>query len=154
MTTTTTSTNTTDLTKITSNKGCFVSVSFKSEKKPSAQFKGVELVKVTNGVFRSGIDFANLSSVKQGIASGERGEVQSLPWGEWVSFPYIISHKNQEYVRLYPVANPNSKLEVTYFVNGTQVSKDEFNGYLTPSDAKSSAVECFTVKASNILSIG
>ena len=154
-TTTTTAPSVLDLTKITSGKGQFVSVSFKSDKKPSAKFKGVQLTKVTNGVFRSGIDFANLSSVQDGIANGERGEVQSLPWGSWVSFPYIIAHNNQEYVRLYPVVNGNSKVEVAYFVNGTQVSKDEFNGYLTPSDAKpSEAIECFTVKANNIISIG
>jgi hypothetical protein len=146
--------STIDLAKITNAHGQFVSVSFKSVKKPSAKFKGVLLEKVSNGTFRAGINFANLGSVKEAIANGERGEVQSLPWGEWVSFPYLIAHKGEQYVRLYP--SVGHKVEVKFFVNGAEVSKDEFNGYLTPSDAKPSAeaVECFTIKASNILAIG
>lgn len=149
----TNATNAADLSLITKGTGQFVKVSFKSTKKPAAAFKGTELVKVSSGVFRSGIDFANLSSVKDGIANGERGEVQSLPWGEWVSFPYIIAHKGEQYVRLYP--SVGHKVEVKHFVNGKEVSKEEFNSFLTPSDAKPSAgVECFTIKASNIISVG
>lgn len=146
--------NAIDLAKITNATGQFVSVSFKSTKKPASAFKGTVLEKVSNGVFRAGINFANLSSVKESIAQGERGEVQSLPWGEWVQFPYTIAHKGEQYVRLYPAVN--AKVEVTYFVNGVSVNKDEFNSFLTPSDAKPSEkpLECFTVKASNILAIG
>ena len=146
--------NAINLNNLTSAKGQFVSVSFKTSKKPAASFKGTVLEKMTSGVFRAGINFANLSSVKEGIANNERGEVQSLPWGEWVSFPYIIAHKGEQYVRLYPTEG--CKCEVKYLVNGVEVSKDEFNGYLTPSDAKPSdkPLECFTVKASNIVSLG
>jgi hypothetical protein len=143
-----------DLSLITKSTGQFVKVSFKSTKKPAAAFKGTELTKVSSGVFRAGIDFANLSSVKDGIANGEREAVGSLPWGEWVSFPYIIAHKGEQYIRLYP--SVGHKVEVKYFVNGKEVAKDEFNGFLTPSDAKPSAeaVECFTIKASNLISVG
>jgi hypothetical protein len=147
------STSTADLSLITQGKGQFVKVSFKSTKKPAAKFKGTNLVKVSSGVFRSGIDFANLTSVKDGIANGERGEVQSLPWGEWVSFPYLIAHKGEQYVRLYP--SVGHKVETKFFVNEVEVTKDEFNSFLTPSDAKpSEGVECFTIKASNIISVG
>ena len=147
-------TTTADLSLITKGTGQFVKVSFKSTKKPAAAFKGTELIKVSSGVFRSGIDFSNLSSVKDGIANGERNEVGSLPWGEWVSFPYLIAHKGEQYVRLYP--SVGHKVEVKFFVNGKEVSKDEFNDFLTPSAAKPSAeaIECFTVKASNILTVG
>ena len=69
--------------KILSCKGNFVKVFWKSNPSPAAIHKknGVVLEKVTNAVVRAGIDFANLTSVKEGIANGERGEVQSLPWG-------------------------------------------------------------------------
>ena len=149
-----TTASTADITLITQGKGQFVKVSFKSTKKPAAAFKGTELVKVSSGVFRSGIDFSNLASVKEGIANGEREAVGSLPWGEWVSFPYLIAHKGEQYVRLYP--SVGHKVEVKHFVNGKEVSKDEFNSFLTPSDAKpsSEAIECFTIKASNIISVG
>lgn len=139
---------------ITNATGQFVKVSFKTSKKPAAAFKGAVLEKVTEGVFRAGINFANLTSVKDGITNGERGEVQSLPWGEWVSFPYLIAHKGEQYVRLYPTEG--CKTETKYLVNGVEVSKDEFNTFLTPSDAKPSdkPLECFTVKVSNLLSVG
>jgi hypothetical protein len=146
--------STIDLSLITKSTGQFVKVAFKSTKKPAAAFKGTELTKVSSGVFRAGIDFSNLTSVKDGIANGERDEVGSLPWGEWVSFPYLIAHKGEQYVRLYP--SVGHKVEVKHFVNGKEVSKDEFNSFLTPSDAKPSdkPLECFTVKATNIVSVG
>ena len=141
------------LDKFFAAKGQFVKVSFQSEKKPAAAHKGTSLVKQTTGVFRAGINFANLKSVKDGIANGERGEVQPLPWGEWVKFPYLISHKGESYIRLYPAVN--GKVIVTYLVNGSPVDKDTFNGYLTPSDARrpDEPIECFTVKLNNVISI-
>ena len=138
---------------LASGAGRFTSVSFASSPKPAAAFKAVQLTKVTRGVFRAGINFANLSSVKEGIESGERGEVQPLPWGEWKQFPYIIAHKGVEYVRLYPAVG--GKVEVQYLVDGAEVTKEEFKKFLTPSAAASGgAVECFTVKAENIISVG
>lgn len=133
-------------------KGNFIKASFHTEKKPAAAHKGTTLEKVTTGVFRAGINFANLQSVKDGIANGERGEVQPLPWGEWESFPYVIKHKENHYLRLYPAKN--GKVETTYLVNGQEVSREEFNSYLTPSDAKSpEKFECFTVKCSNVIAL-
>jgi len=143
--------------KILNCKGNFVKVFWKSNPTPAAPHKkaGVILEKVTNAVVRAGIDFANLSSVKEGIANGERGEVQSLPWGEWKHFPYVISHKDKEYIRLYPSVGNIPK--VKYFVNGGEVDKTTFAGYLTPSEAnkllnpEEKPIECFTVSDYNIL---
>lgn len=142
-----------DLTNITKAKGTFVGVKFKTTKKPAAAFKGTVLEKVTAGVFRAGINFANLKTVKDGIEAGERNEVGPLPWGEWTEFPYLIGHKGETYVRLYPTNG--TKVEVEHFVNGVKVDKDEFNKFLTPADAKPNdkPLECFTVKAANILEI-
>lgn len=141
------------LSKILSSKGQFVKAVWKSNPKPAAAHKGVLLEKHTDAVCRAGINFANLSSVQDAIAAGERGEVQSLPWGEWKTFPYIIEHKGAEYVRLYPAEGAHCK--TVYFVNGVQVDKDMFASYLTPSEAakmsKGEKPECFTVKRENIL---
>ena len=150
--------------KILNCKGNFVKVYWKSNPSPAAAHKknGVILEKVTNAVVRAGIDFANLSSVKEGIENGERGEVQSLPWGEYLVFPYLIKHRSKGsdtdtiYVRLYPsVANTP---KVKYFVNGVSVAKEEFASYLTASEASkllhpedNKPVECFTIKQENIL---
>lgn len=144
---------------ILSTKGAFVSACWKSNPKPAAAFKGTLLEKHTSAVCRAGINFANLSSVKAGIASGERGEVQELPWGRWFVdsegknwFPHIIEHKESFYIRLYPVEG--AKSESLYFVGGREVSKELFDSYLTPSDAAKSTqtLTCFTIKAENVLS--
>jgi hypothetical protein len=132
--------------------GKFVKVSFQTEKKPAAAHKGNTLQKVTTGIFRAGINFSNLGSVKDAIANGERGAVQPLPWGEWVTFPYVIKHKESFYLRLYPAKG--AKVETTYMVNGEITTKADFDSYLTPSDAKSpDKFECFTVKCENVIAL-
>lgn len=143
------------LSKILNARGQFVKAVWKSNPSPAAAHKkaGIVLEKHTSAVCRAGINFANLSSVQIGIEEGTRGEVQELPWGKWKSFPYIIEHKDTEYVRLYPT---DTKSNTIYFVNGEPVDKDTFKSYLTPSEANKMSSgerpECFTVKRENILS--
>jgi len=150
-----------NLNKFFGSKGNFISATFRSEKKPSAMHKGTLLEKRISGVFRAGISFENLSSVKEGIENGERNEVGSLPFGEWEKYPYLIKHTNKEgvfnrYVRLYPT--PNCVLKVQYLVNGVESTKENFNSFLTPSDrAKAESgerPECITIKESNLISLG
>lgn len=137
-------------------KGSFQSVSWKSAPTPASIHKkaGIELEKITTAVCKAGIDFSNLSSVKDAIASGERNEVEGLPWGEWESFPFTISHKGERYVRLYPASQAN-QTKSEYKVNGEFVTREVFASFLTPSDkAKMESGEkplCFTVKESNLI---
>jgi hypothetical protein len=133
-------------------KGSFQSVTWQSSPKPAEAHKGIKLEKITSAVCKAGIDFSNLSTVKQGIESGERGEVQALPWGQWDKFPFTITHKGETYVRLYPAAQAN-QVKTLYKVDGQEVNKEVFNTYLTPSDAKKTGEkpECFTVKACNLI---
>lgn len=133
-------------------RGQFIAVEFTSTStKPRAEFKGVSLAKRVRMVARAGIDFARMATVREGIANGERGEVQPLAWGEWESFPYVIAHKGERYYRLYPVAG--SVPTVIYTVDGEEVSREVWAGYLTPSDrAKMESGDrpaCITVKAGN-----
>lgn len=132
--------------------GQFASVTFKSNPKPAAEFKGVVLEKVTTGVFRSGVNFANLSSVKAEFQSGERTEVQPLAWGTWEKFPFVIVNKGERFLRLTTVKGVKSKS--TFTVNGKEVSRDEFESFLVPS-ARSSAkapTEVFNIKEANLVS--
>lgn len=143
--------------KILNTKGSFVKAFWKSNPKPAAAYKHVILEKVTNAVVRAGIDFSNLSSVKLAIENEERGEVQSLPWGNWKQFPYIIEHKGADYIRLYPSTGNNHFPSSTYHVDGNMVDKETFASYLTNSDKQKllnpeeNRPECFTVKFDNIL---
>lgn len=140
--------------KYLNTKGGYVSLGFRTEKKPAAKFKAHKLEKITFGVFRAGIDYANLSEVKESIAKGERGEVQELPWGEWKKFPYVITHKDQDYLRLYPSNGKNHKVKSAYFVDGKRVTKEAFADFLTPSAKRDllqgKELSCFTVKAHNV----
>ena len=142
--------------KFLSANGQFVRAGFRTTKKPAAKFKGTILEKETVGLFTAGKNYANLKAVKEAIASGERGEVQKLPCGEWVTFPFIIKHTTKDnvenfYIRLYP--DPKSRITVKYFVNQQQVEKEVFNSFLTPSDQKPNDSGVFVVKAENIISL-
>jgi len=143
------------LSVVTAVSGQHIPVTFQSEGKPSAQFKGVKLRKVTSGAFRAGIDFANLGEVKEAIARGERGEVEPLPWGEWALFPFHITHKEKSYIRLYPASGGMIQApKVTYFMGEQEITKEEYQSMLPPSSRKSSDKPCFVVESGNILSIG
>jgi len=135
--------------------GRHIRLTFKSEGKPSSSYKGAKLEKVTMGAFRAGIDYANLSEVKEAIAKGERGEVEPLPWGEWGVFPYSINHKGKTYFRFYPATGGIiQKPSVTYYVNGEEVDKETYQEMLPPSDRKPKDKPCFVIESNNILSIG
>jgi hypothetical protein len=78
----------------------------------------MSIVKRTCAYVRAGIDYANLRTVKEGVESGERAEVQGLKWGQWSEFPFIIAHKGVDYVRLYPAVFANLKPTVEYSIDG------------------------------------
>lgn len=135
-------------------KAQYVKVVYKSQKKPAAAFARTVLTVVSSGVFRAGVEFKNLSEVKEGIEQGKRGEVQKLPYGEWDVYPYTIKHNNQLQYRLYPTKNEQHKITKKYYVDGKQVPVSEFKNYLTPSAANKLEEDklCFNVKEENILS--
>lgn len=152
--------------KILNAKGNFVKAAWKSNPKPKAEHKNVLLEKHTLAVVQAGVNYANLSSVKEGIASGERGEVQELPWGTWYKdkltdkswFPYVIEHKDELYLRLYPSQGNNHKTSSVFYANGVEVTKEDFAQYLTNSDAKKllepdKDLLCFTIKLNNLLDL-
>lgn len=154
--------------KILSSKGQFIKASWKSNPSPAASFKkeGIILEKRTVAVIQSGVNFSNLSAVKDAIAAGDRNDVGELPWGAWKvidgvsQFPYIIEHKGVDYIRLTPSQAGNHIPKSTYYVDGVVVDKLKFAEYLTPSEARK-IIEpkeedrplCFTIKAENILDL-
>lgn len=156
--------------KILDSKGRFVKVRYKSNPKPKAEFKGTNLEKITTTVIRAGVDYSELSSVKDAIAAGTRGEVEPLPFGEWYSdgersyFPYIISHtpkdsdKNVFYLRLTVSQNSNHHPKSIYYVDNQVVTKEEFSKYLTNSEAakllgESTAPPVYNIKLENLLDL-
>lgn len=154
--------NPTQVLSLVSNlSGKHLSVSFKTESKPAATHKGVKLEKLTEGTYRVGINFENLKGIREGIESGERGEVQAPKGKKWVQFPFHLQNlaETTDYLRLYyPTGGIIQRPSVTYFVDGKPVEREEYVTYLTPSDAKPKErdpnMDCFDVKMENLISIG
>jgi hypothetical protein len=131
-------------------KGQFLSLETTKTDKPRKESKGITLRKETKMVVRTGVQFANLSSVKQGIENGERGEVQSLPWGQWSAFPYGISHNGKEYFRF--TLGANTRPTCRYFVNEAEVERADYIKHLTDSEQKpKEPSEVITVSLDNII---
>lgn len=118
----------------------------------------VVIGKRTSAYVRAGINYANLGAVKDGIATGERGEVESLPWGQWRSGfeTMIIDHKGTEYVRLYPATFGNLVPSVQWSLDGRLATYDEVEPHLLASEKRKEDDEkplCFTLKAETVLEI-
>jgi len=140
---------------VSSLSGQHIRLQFKSESKPASAFKAHKLEKITSGAFRAGIDYANLGEVQEAIARGERGEVEGLPWGEWAKFPFHITHKGKDYLRLYPSTGGAIQApKVTYLVDGAEVEKESYYAMLTETSRKPNPKPCFVVDMANILAIG
>lgn len=143
------------------HKGQHVRATWKRQLKT---LKGVvhTVEKQTSAWVRAGIDYANLSKVKEGIETGERGEVQPLKFGFWVQFPFIIRHTPKgsespvDYVRLYPATFANLKTPaVEYFIDGKPATAEDVRPLCLASEFREREDEllCFTLKAESVLSI-
>lgn len=116
--------------------------------------------KRTLAYVRTGIDYANLASVANGIANGERGPVGPI-WngkGEWQTFPFIVRHVDTgaDYVRLYPASFANLKPSVQFLFKGQPITLDDARGDLLASELRhdDGPPDCFTVKAGDVIAIG
>jgi hypothetical protein len=146
------------VTYLTEHKGQHVPIMWRRAMKTRKDVKE-KVEKQTRAYVRAGIEYANLASVKEGIADGTRDEVGSLPvWQEWAAKPFILRHKENgtEYVRLYPATFDNLKPVVEYYVNGALVNPETVKPLCLASEfrERDTPTEVFQVKANDILSIG
>ncbi len=135
--------------------GANTKATFERLMKTRKEFAESVVVKRTSTFVRAGIDYANLASVKAEVAvTGE--PTGPLPWGTWAQFPYIITHKDTEYVRLYPPTFANLTPTVEYFVNGLPANRETVEPLCLASEfrERDEPVKCFTVKADSIISLG
>lgn len=130
-------------------KGQFFSIVWR---RPMKTRKGTESLveKMVSGVFRAGIDYDNKQSVQEKRESGELPATnQGLPWGQWLVFPHVISHKGNLYLRIYP-ANAN-QVKAEYFLNGESARREEIEPLCLASEFQERAsVECMTVTLSHV----
>ena len=115
------------------------------------------ITKRTSAYVRAGIEYANLASVQSAVASGERGEVEGLKWGEWMQYPFIIAHKGNEYVRLYPASFANlATPSVEWSMDGKPCQYSDVEPYLLASEKRKPNEEkpsCVTLRASDVIAI-
>jgi hypothetical protein len=109
--------------------------------------------KVSRYYVRQGVDYSHLASVRQGIAEGTRGEVESLPWGTWEVPNEVITHKGQQYLRLYPSTLPNLPHETKWLCDGMPVQLDTVKPYLLASELDDSKPATFTVKPQSVQAV-
>ena len=108
--------------------GEYFGITMKTEKKPSAKYKTMVLEKLTMVKNRIGQKYVSTSQ-------DLNGTFQSI---YTTIIPYRLKSKvdkNGETQYYLEVHTAGSEPKVKYFVNGGEVIKDEFNSYLTPSEA-------------------
>jgi hypothetical protein len=116
------------------------------------------IVKRTEAWVRSGIQYSNLSTIRDAIEAGTREAVEGLPWGQWREgyANYIIDHKDKEYIRLYPASFDNlSTPKVQWAMDGKPCQYSDVEPYLLASEKHKDEDRpaCFTVNAENIIEI-
>ena len=148
------------LNSIRHHPGAMMRVVIESPVPTLKSVQGVTVVKRSELFVTAGTEFANRKDVREAIEAGERGQVGPLPWGVWAEYPFIIAHKGNEYVRLYPPSEAqlehfNLAPKATFFANGQEISREqaiEFCGSKAKSD--DSRHDAFAVNAANIVAIG
>lgn len=118
-------------------KGAFYRLQWKRQEAPAARYKGsVVLEKDFSAVVRGGgIDWSNFEAVK-----AEKGDAPTgpLPYGEYddesdgtliFTRDKVTGEPSKWYARVYI----NRVVSAHYFVNGEEVSREEYEQYLIPS---------------------
>lgn len=120
-------------------------VEWQTTVRPAAAHRERDLRKVSSATCMTGAEYRSLA-----VNSGE--QTGSLPWGEWSDYPYVVTHKGQDYARLYTV---DGTVRTIYLVDGNVVSRDAFNVYLTPSQANAERPKggTITVKMDNLRTV-
>lgn len=118
--------------------------------RPMKTRKGVSAVitKTVRCVGRVGLSYDNRAAVQDARASGELPATNAgLPWGQWLLFPYLIEHKGNLYVRIYPV--PGRAPRVIYKLDGKIVTKAQIESLCLASEFGEvrEDIGCMTLKA-------
>lgn len=132
-------------------KGAFVRIAYKSNPHTLKAGRGEDIEKVSVGVYRIGIKYANLKI-------NENKVIQPLNGKKWAAddlINYVLeSDKNGEkrfYLRVYTT---KIKTRSKWSINGLETTKAALVERGLISDTKSSFTPCFDLAIENIISIG
>ena len=127
--------------------------------RPMKTRKGVleNVQKRVTAVVRGGVEYDNIGAVIEARADGDLPAVNAgLPWGEWANYPYHISHKGQDYARMYAASGIEFKPHATYLLDGIEVTREVVEPLVLASEFRKEddAPVCFTIKCDNLIAIG
>jgi hypothetical protein len=114
--------------------------------------KGKEKIeKLSKFQCRIGVNYDNIASVKEKRENGDLpAENAGLPWGEWLIFPYVITHKNEYYLRCTVLNNGNLP-QVTFLRNNEEITKEMAQVACLASEFRDKEDNnVFTIKISSI----
>jgi hypothetical protein len=139
----------------TYQNGSFTKVVLKRKAKVKVAYKHLDIVKVTNLIARLGVNYDNLSQTETNREEGKAPkENAGLPWGQWKQYPFLIKHKEADYLRIY--AN-KSQTKVDWLLDGKKVKKDLIKGMLLSSETSKPTEDNYltlSTKVSNVVSLG
>lgn len=103
---------------------------------------------------RIGVNYDNIAAVKEKREEGVLpAENAGLPWGEWLEFPHLITHKGEVYIRCTPLRNDFIP-RTSFFLDGYEVSKDAVIPMCLASEFKDDrSNDAFNIRASSILEV-
>lgn len=135
-------------------KGSFRNLDTMKVLKTKKAYNGESIVKVSHHTVRTGVNYNNMASTKQGRADGTKpAENQGRPWGQWIEGEenYLATHKGNIYARF--AISPN-KTKTTYLLNGVPVAKEIAQSMCLASEfPKGTPTEVFEVNIENITNL-
>jgi hypothetical protein len=134
-------------------KGQFANITWEKELK-TLKTVNAKVEKHSDAVVRFGVEYDNISKVQEkrelGILPSENS---GLPWGQYKEYPYFISHKGQDYLRVSLV--PNNRIKSTYYIDGVEATREQAEKLCLASEFKKSdnGLDVLTIKVENILNV-
>jgi len=143
--------------KILAAKGQFLGALWTRQMKTNSGVLAT-VTKTVRTVVQVGVNYDNRQVVQALRNTGDLPYTnQGLPWGKWEIFPYVISHKGEQYVRLYPVRNEDGaprSCKVIYRINGRRASYAEVAAICPKGEfSKGMPAECYTLNAKSLQQI-
>lgn len=130
--------------------GTFMSMTYEKDVPVKSAYKGTVIYRKTTIVVRCGVEYDNISAVKDKRNNGQLPhENEGLPWGRWKEYPYFIEHNGKVYLRCATV-NGN-KAKSSYYMNGNAIEKEKLDGIIRKESGGNTDI--MTINIDNIVSV-
>ena len=140
------------------HNGTYTNITFLSDVISNKDHKEVKVQKIVEAVVRFGVQYSHIQVEEiQARPRDNTTTEEKLPWGEWdIDCPYLISHKDTQYLRCTVSRSPKHHRRVRYLVDGVEVTKEQAMVYTRPSEwvPREKEEYVFNPKIENVLRLG